>query len=101
MLSVALRQRLPLLGARCKKLLSRCSSVLNSERAVQINILIMRAGFRRTSRGSLAWLEGVEARQRASDRKLVDGLGALVGDDAFEVEHMADRDELGTDARAA
>ena len=39
--------------------------------------------------------------ERAPDRELVDGLGALVGDDALQVQQVADRGELGADAGAA
>jgi len=45
-------------------------------------------------------LERVDPRQRTPNRELVNRLGALVSDDAFEVEHVADRDELRADAGA-
>src|SRR6056297_4330262 len=45
--------------------------------------------------------EGVDTRQLPPDHELVDGLRALVGDHALEVEHVADRAILGADAGAA
>src|SRR5882672_8088630 len=41
------------------------------------------------------------ARQLASHRQLMHGLRALVGDHALEIEHVADRSELGTDSGGA
>lgn len=45
--------------------------------------------------------ERVEPGQLAADRQLVDGLGAFVGDDAFEIQHVADGHVFRADARAA
>ena len=45
--------------------------------------------------------ERVDAREFPADRELVDRLGALVGDHALEVQRVADRHVLGTDAGAA
>src|SRR5688572_9208992 len=42
--------------------------------------------------------ERADARQLAADHQLVHGLGALVGDDRFEVEGVADRGVFGGDA---
>jgi hypothetical protein len=55
---------------------------------------------RRERESAAALLERVDSRQRTPDRKLVNRLGAFVSDDAFEVEHVADRDELRADAGA-
>src|SRR5690606_2305838 len=45
--------------------------------------------------------ERVDAGKFAADHQLVHGLGALVGDDRFEVQRVADRGVLGGDAGAA
>jgi hypothetical protein len=44
--------------------------------------------------------ERVDPRQLATERELMDGLGTFVGDDALEVQHVADRREFGTDPGA-
>jgi hypothetical protein len=46
-------------------------------------------------------LERVQPRQRTSNRQLMNRLSPLVSDDTFEVEHVANRDELRADAGAA
>src|SRR5262245_38439295 len=46
-------------------------------------------------------LERADPRQFAADRKLVDGLRAFVGDHAFQVQRVTDRDVFGADAGAA
>jgi hypothetical protein len=51
--------------------------------------------------GAPACSEGAESGERAPDGELVDRLGALVGDDTLEVQHVADGRELGGNARAA
>src|SRR5579883_832345 len=45
--------------------------------------------------------ERAESRQLAAHRELMDRLRALVGDDALEVQHVADGNVLRADARAA
>src|SRR2546421_8085843 len=45
--------------------------------------------------------ERVEPGQLTPDGELVNGLGAFVGDDALEIEHVADGYVLGADAGAA
>ncbi len=45
--------------------------------------------------------ERVRACQFLANDQLVHGLGALVGNNAFEVQHVTNRHVLRTDARAA
>src|SRR6185503_1340098 len=45
--------------------------------------------------------EGTYPGELAANRELVNGLGAFVGDDALEIECMADRHVFGADSRPA